>query len=224
MRDDDDRVVRDKLPHEILDLERRDRVQRAAWLIHQDDVGVDRKRPGYAQPLLLTAGERQSAVLKLVLHLVPKRGLAQALFDMLVHVDLETIDLHAPGNIVIDALRERICLLEDHPDPPSDFDRIHLAIIQIDAMVENLTFYARTLDEVIHPVDAAEHGALAASGWADQGRNTIARDRERDVGDGVEIAVKDIEVLDVDYYRRIRGGRVSRTIRHVGPGTDHRTS
>src|SRR4029079_701982 len=176
MRDDDDRIVRDKLPHEILDLERRDRVQCAAWLIHQDDVGVDRERPGYAQPLLLATGQRQPAFLELVLHLVPKRGLAQALFDVLVHADLETVDLHAPGHIVVNTLRERICLLEDHPDPPPDFDRIYLAIIQIDAMVENVTFHPRALDEVVHPVDAAKHGALAASRWADQGRNAIARD------------------------------------------------
>ena len=80
-------------------------------------------------------------------------------------------------------------------------------------MVENLAFDARPRDEIVHAVDAAQHGALAAPGWTDQGRDTIARDRERDVGDGEEIAVKDIEVLDIDYYWRIRGGRVEQNDR-----------
>ena len=99
------------------------------------------------------------------------------------------------------------------------------AIIEIDAVVENLAFDPRTPDEIVHPVDAAQHGALAASGWADQGRDTIARDRERDVGDGVEIAVKDIRGpgyrLLLAYPWRPREQNDRRTL---GLVSDHRTS
>ena len=75
-----------QLDHQLLDPVGRDRVERRARLVHQDHLGLDRQRPGDAEPLLLAAGERQAALLELVLHLVPEGRLAQAPLDDLVHV------------------------------------------------------------------------------------------------------------------------------------------
>ena len=69
---------------QILDLRGRDRIERGARLVHEDDLGLDGDRAGDAQALLLAAGERQRAVVEAVLHLVPQRGAAQALLDRLV--------------------------------------------------------------------------------------------------------------------------------------------
>jgi hypothetical protein len=54
-RDDDDRVVLLELEHEVLDMRGRDGIERRAWLVHQDHLGLDRDRAGDAQALLLTA-------------------------------------------------------------------------------------------------------------------------------------------------------------------------
>ena len=48
-----------------------------ARLVHEDDVRLDRERSRDTQPLLLTAGQAERAVLEPVLHLVPERRLAQ---------------------------------------------------------------------------------------------------------------------------------------------------
>src|SRR4051812_22177798 len=51
--DDDDGVLTFELAHQILDLERRNRVESTRRLVHQDHIGVDRQRAGDAEPLLL---------------------------------------------------------------------------------------------------------------------------------------------------------------------------
>src|SRR5215471_2992510 len=56
---DHDRVVALELVDELLDLLRRDRVERRCGLVHQDDLGLDRERPRDAEPLLLAAREAE---------------------------------------------------------------------------------------------------------------------------------------------------------------------
>ena len=58
VRDDHDRVALLELVDQLLDLQRRDRVERRARLVHQDHLGLDRDRARDAQALLLAA--RQS--------------------------------------------------------------------------------------------------------------------------------------------------------------------
>src|SRR4051812_4686983 len=41
VRDDDDRVTLPQLLHEVLDARGGDRVERAARLVHEDDLGID---------------------------------------------------------------------------------------------------------------------------------------------------------------------------------------
>src|SRR3712207_7666573 len=44
--------------------------------------------------------------------------------DKLVHVALEAVEPRPKGDVVVDRLGERVRLLEDHPDPPADVDRV----------------------------------------------------------------------------------------------------
>src|SRR4051795_13325440 len=55
--DDHDRVALLELVDELLDLQRRDRIERRARLVHQDHLRLDGDRAGDAQALLLAAGE-----------------------------------------------------------------------------------------------------------------------------------------------------------------------
>ena len=94
-----------------------DRVERRARLVHQDHVGLGGDGAGDAEPLLLAAGEAVGRLLELVLDLVPECGAAQRLLDEVVHVvDLHAGDPRAVGDVVVDRLRERVGLLEDHAD------------------------------------------------------------------------------------------------------------
>ena len=63
-----------ELEDELLDLGRRDRVERRAGLVHQQDLGLDGEGAGDAEPLLLAAGKSQGRGLEPVLDLVPERG------------------------------------------------------------------------------------------------------------------------------------------------------
>src|SRR3954454_19964319 len=65
---DHDRVVLLELGDEVLDGQRRDRVERRGGLVHEQDLGLDRRGAGDAQALLLAAGEAGA-------------GLAQAVLD-----------------------------------------------------------------------------------------------------------------------------------------------
>src|SRR3990172_4902300 len=62
VRDDDDREVTGEVSHEVLNLQRGDRVQGGARLVHQDDVRLRGQGAGDAQPLLLAAGQLQRAL------------------------------------------------------------------------------------------------------------------------------------------------------------------
>ena len=57
-------------------------------------------------------------------------------------------------DVVVDRLRERVRLLEDHPDPPADLDRVHLRVVQVHAVVADRALHAGALDQVVHPVQA----------------------------------------------------------------------
>src|SRR5688500_15850914 len=92
VRDDDDRVVLLELAHELLDLECGDRVERRAWLVHQDHVRLDSDGASDAQALLLAAGECRARLLELVLDLVPEGGAPEGALDKLVHVSPEAGD------------------------------------------------------------------------------------------------------------------------------------
>src|SRR5262245_26753049 len=63
--DDGNREALAKVAHELLDLARRDRIERRAGFVHQEHFGFGRNRPRDAQPLLLAARQRQAALLDL---------------------------------------------------------------------------------------------------------------------------------------------------------------
>src|SRR6267143_1375460 len=62
VRHDDERIVLPQVKDEVLDLCRRNRVERGAWLVHQKNFGPNRECPRDAEPLLLASGQTGSAL------------------------------------------------------------------------------------------------------------------------------------------------------------------
>ena len=204
--DDDDRVVVLQVVHQVFDPRRRDRVERRAGLVHQDDLGLDGQRPGDAEPLLLAAGELQARAVELVLDLVPEGGAAERALDQLVHVAPVAVDPRPPGDVVVDALGERVRLLEDHADPAAQRRPASMSGPVMSLAVEaDLALHPGAGDQVVHPVEAAQQRALAAARRADQRGDLVAGDVDRDVLERQRRPVPDREAA----RSRARPGRPS---------------
>src|SRR5664280_2941113 len=217
MGDDHDREGRGELLDQVLDPLGRDRVERRAGLVHQDDVRVDGDRPGDAQPLLLAAGEREPRLpSEVVLHLVPERRLLQALLDGLVEAGAvgDAVPARTVGDILVDGHRERVRALEDESDAPPYLDRLHLRTVDVLAVEEDGPANLRRRDQVVHPVEAAQDRRLAAAGRADEGGHRARGDVHGDVAHRALGPVEDVQVADLDLDL---GGR-----RRVGPGRGRR--
>jgi hypothetical protein len=101
-------------------------------------------------------------------------------------------------DVVEDRLRERVRLLEHHPDPLPDLDRIDLGAVEVLPVVEALALDLRGRDQVVHPVQAADQGALAAAGRPDQSRDLVAADVHRHVLHRGLVAVGDRQVPQLE--------------------------
>ena len=80
-------------------------------------------------------------------------------------------------------------------------------------------------DDLVHPVDRAQRGRLAAAGRADEGGDRARLDRQGHVCDGAEAAVEGVDVVQGDLLGH-RGpliiGRGARAVRsHPAEGVDH---
>src|SRR5712675_1873890 len=169
MSDDGDRVVLRQFLDQFLNLRRRNRIERRAWLVEQDHLGPHRHRAGDAKPLLLAAGERETRGVQLVLDLVPQRAATQRLFDPAVHLrfgDL-LIEADAEGDVLIDRHRKRRRLLEHHADPGPQQIEIELGVENVGMVQHQLAGGALARVKVVHPVENAKQGRLAANGRAD---------------------------------------------------------
>src|SRR2546425_2846001 len=84
VRDDHDRQVLAELEDQLLDLRRRDGIERRARFVHQQPLGPHGQRPGDAEALLLAAGEARPRPVEPVLHLVPERRVRERALDGVV--------------------------------------------------------------------------------------------------------------------------------------------
>ena len=216
VRHDHDRVVALELVHQVLDPGGRDRVERRRGLVHQDHVGLDREAAGDAEPLLLAAGETERRFLQPVLDLVPERRLVQRPLDALVEAALQAEHARPEGDVVVDRLRKRVRLLEDHPDPAPHLDRVDVARVEILAVVEDLAVDLRAGHEVVHPVEAADQRALAAPARADEGGHGVLEDVDADVPNRDVAAVRDREVADLEDGLAVRDALIAVLLRDLG--------
>jgi hypothetical protein len=203
--DDDDRVVALQLVDQLLDALRGDRIERRGGLVHQQHFGLDGQRPGDAQALLLAAGQRQRRFVQPVLDLVPQRRLAQALLDPLVQPRLavdQPVQADAVGDVLEDRLRERVRLLEHHPDLASQRDHVGARRVHVLAVDLHRALDAGPDHDVVHPVQRAQKGALAAARRPDERGHQVGAHAERDARERLLGPVVEVQRLDVDLQGR----------------------
>ena len=82
VRDDHDRDLLAQLDDQVLYHLRRLRVERRAWLVKQQHLGIGGQRASDAEPLLLAAGEAQRGMVEVVLDLLEQTGPRQRLLDL----------------------------------------------------------------------------------------------------------------------------------------------
>src|SRR6266850_689426 len=204
--DDDDGELLAKLPDQLLDLGGGDGVEGAGGLVHEQDFRPHGQCARDAEPLLLAAGERERGVVQPVLHLVPEGGLVQARLRQLRMVPADAVQLEARHHVVDDRHGgERIGALEHHSDPAPEVDRVHAPRVEVSPVDQDVAALARAGHQLVHPVDAADEGALAAARGADDGEHGVGGDRQRDPPERMVVAEPGVEVLYVD----LRPGTVS---------------
>src|SRR5713101_4289282 len=229
--DDHDRVVLLELVDQFLDLGGRDRIERRARLIEQDDLRLDGDRTRDAEPLLLAAGEAQAVGGELVLHLVPERGTAQRGLDPSVQFRLRQlfIEPHAKRDVLVDRHRKRRRLLEHHADARAQQIEILLGRKNVFAVEQNLARRALVGIEIVHAVEDAQQRGLPAARWSDEGGHLVLVEREADVLERAVLAVEEIEPAEQDLFGEPRravddmrdGGNGDGGMRYGGNGGGH---
>jgi len=195
--DDDDAEIFAQFVDQFFDPRRRDRIERRARLVHQDHVGIDRHGARNDEALLLAAGERGSRRRQAILHFVPEPGPLQRAFNDAVEFALgfrQSVDARPIGHVVVDRFRERIGLLEHHAHALAQRHGIDRLVIDVDALDLDHALHARAFDRVVHAVDAAQEGGLAAPGGADERGHRPVRDIDRDRFQRLLVAVEHRDV------------------------------
>ena len=164
-------------------------VERGAGLVHEQHFRRDRDGAGDAEALLLTAGKRETALLQIVLDLIPEGRAAQRRFHQFILVGLIAVDTRAKEDVVADRARERVRFLEDHADAPPHLNRVHRIRVDVRAFQQHAALSTHAADEFIHAVDPTQQRALAAAGGTDDGRDLLARKPDGDISNGLEIPV-----------------------------------
>src|SRR5215470_9723596 len=100
------------------------------------------------------------------------------------------------------AHRERVWLLENHPDVAPHHDGIDVLGVDVLAKKVDIALETETLDEVIHAVEAAQYGALAAARRPDEARDLAFLDWDIAVAHREEGPIDDF--LDVAVDRELR--------------------
>jgi len=89
-------------------------------------------------------------------------------------------------------------LLEDHSNMASNNDRIDAFCVNVLAVKIHLPLEPESLDEIIHAIEAAQNGALAAAGGSDETRNLALLDRNVAIPDRKKLAMEDLVRAAVD--------------------------
>ncbi|CDN42745.1 hypothetical protein BN871_BW_00170 [Paenibacillus sp. P22] len=201
VRHHDDRILFLELADELLDLERRDRVQSGRSLVHEQHLRLHGQSARDAQPLLLSAREAQRGLAEQILHFLPQRGAAQAALDDIVQAGFvpDAMQARTIGDIVEDRLGKRIGLLEHHADTLAE--HFHVGVRAVDILSVQLDAAAdlNAGHEVVHPVQRAEEGGFAAAGRSDEGRHGFFGNAEIDLLQGVKVSIMQIKTVDLHY-------------------------
>ena len=96
---------------------------------------------------------------------------------------------------------ERVGPLEHHADRAAQLHRIDVGVVHVLAVQQHLPVHVAARDELVEPVDGAQHRRLPAPGGSDESGHRANRHRHRHAFHREEAAVVDVEVLQVDPLR-----------------------
>ena len=175
-----------------------DRVERRGRLIHQQHLGLHRKRPRNAQPLLLPARKPKRRFAQPILDLSPERRLGQRALHQLVQLLLfaHAVCARAERDILINAHRKRIRLLKHHSHTAAQGVDVGQAAENILSVKQHLSLHTAVLHQIGHAVQRFEQRGFAASGRADEGGGASFRNIQIDPLECLKAAVVQIEILN----------------------------
>jgi len=139
-----------------------------------------------------------------VFDLLKNGGPAQAFLNLVGDEGgiAEAVDAQAVGHVFKNRLGKGIGLLKNHAHPAPQGDDIGLGRVDVFLVNEDVALYARVENEVVHAVEAAQKGAFAAAGRADQGRDLPIRKGQADIVQSLVLPVKEVEMLGAHFCRR----------------------
>ncbi len=98
------------------------------------------------------------------------------------------------GDVVVDGFGKGVGFLKDHAHLGPQRHHIDIFIVDVLLVDGDLAGHAAAVDGVVHAVQAADEGGLAAAGRPDHGDHFVAADIEGDILDGVLVAIVDIDI------------------------------
>src|SRR5204863_8514143 len=112
------------------------------------------------------------------------------------------------GDVLENRLGERIRFLKHHPYLAAHGDHVDAGSVNVEPVHADAPFDACAGNDVVHPVQRANEGALAAPGWTDERGHHVRADLNGDVLQRTLLAVEERQVLDIDLERlEVCGGR-----------------
>ena len=147
--------------------------------------------------LLLPAGEAGARLLEPVGDFVEEAGTSEALFDNIVELSAlagEPVDAWAVGHVLVDRLRERIRLLEHHADARPQLHHVDIAAVNVPVIQRDRSGHPADVDDVVHAVETAQEGRLAAARRADQRRYLVLGQIDVDIEERLLLAIEDVDV------------------------------
>ena len=184
----------------LLDAGGRDRVERRAGLVEQDHLGLDRHRAGDAEALLLAAERLRPLAFSLSLTSFHSAAPCSAFSTRTSLSALETflVEADPESDVLVDRHRERGRLLEHHADAGPQQVEVLVGFQDILAVEQHFALGPLARIKIVHAVEHAQQGGLAAARGADEGRHVVGAQRQRDTLEGQRVAVEELEVTDRD--------------------------
>ena len=175
----------------------------------------------------LAARKRQGARMQPVMDLVPEPRPLERPLDQCLHILAvpASVDPQPRRHVVEDGHGgEGRGALKDHADPPPELDRVHLGRVHVVLVEQHAAGDRCPLGKLVHPVEAAEKGALAATGGSDDGGDAVERKSQRHMahrGVAVEVGREElgpkVNGPFSGHGRTGNGWRNGRPVRTAGP-------
>ena len=139
--------------------------------------------------------------MKSVLYLVKNSRTDKALLDYPVELCLALYTVYSRSvcYVIVNAHREGVGLLEHHANPLAQHIDIHLILIDIHTVQQDIAGNAAAFHQVVHAVQALQESRLAAAGRTDERRDLFFGDGNIDIFQCMEAAVIQVHVFNFEF-------------------------